>query len=102
MPVAGWFVPDPVGAAFCGGEFAVVGEGACVAAGCADARTGAPSCLESSEPAKNKKAFHSVLAPSENFVGPCPKSTTNPKVKTASNASLKTKIRSNLMAKSRD
>lgn len=102
MPVAGWFVPDPLGAAFCGGEFALVGEGAGVAAGCAAARAGVPSCLESSEPAKNKNAFHSVLAPSENFAGPCSKSTTNPKVKAASNASLKTKMRSNLMVKSRD
>jgi hypothetical protein len=43
--------------------------------------------LESTDPTKKSSEFHSVLAPSLNFCGPCSKRTTKAKVKIASKAS---------------
>jgi hypothetical protein len=72
-------------------------------AGVGDARPGgraiALSSLESTDPTKNRSAFHSALAPSENFAGPCSKRTTKPKVKTARRINLTTNLRRDLIAR---
>ena len=119
VPLAGRFVPSAartpfegevpetgVGAgvaAGCVGAGVAAGcLGAGVAAGCVGAGGGALSRLETTDPIKKRRAFHSVFAPSENFAGPCSKRTTNPKVKTESKTNRKTKESKVLMAKIRD